>query len=110
MANTLPDEPVCDCDTSPRDELDTQLAILQQFMDEGGCLRSWFLSAGIMGVISTALLIADDSGLLADEASPDAGLSALRASLIPHITPELLQHVTEQIAAMWQAPPAEQVN
>lgn len=109
--NTLPDDHVCDCaGVTPRQMLDDELAALQAYIDEGGCLRSWFLRSGILGLIGTAMMIADGAGALTFEDGTDAGLRELRNSLQPHITVELVQHVAEQIAAIWDAPSPEARN
>lgn len=106
-ANTLPDEPVCDCpDCTPKRVLDAQLADLQAYLEAGGCLRAWFLDAGIVGLVATAMLTADESGLLIDANGDDCGLTRLRNSLLPHITGDLMTYATLQIGAMWAAPEA----
>lgn len=104
LTNTLPDDPVCDCDTSPRQMLDEDLAALQEYLDKGGCLRSYFLHASLMGLIGTAMLVVDDVGAFGDLASPTAGLEPLRNSLLPHITPELVQYTAQMLADMWASP------
>ena len=105
LVNTLPDEPVCDCEgATPRQMLDAELAALQAYIDGGGCLRSWFLEAGVTGLIGTAMLIADNAGALTFPDGSDAGLVELRASLLPHIDEQLVQYVANQIADIWAAP------
>lgn len=105
LTNTLPDEPVCDCEgATPRQMLDAQLAEFQAYIDAGGCLRTWFLKSGIIGLIGTAILIADDAGALTVEDGSDAGLVELRASLVSNITMELVQYVANQVADIWNAP------
>ena len=105
LTNTLPDEPVCDCEgATPRQMLDTQLAELQAYIDGGGCLRSWFLKSGIIGLVATSMLIADEVGAIQFEDGSDAGLSDLRASLLPHIDEQLVQYVANQVADIWNAP------
>lgn len=107
LSNTLPDEHVCECEgATPRQVLDAQLAELQAYIDGGGCLRSWFLEAGIIGLVSTAVLAADTAGALNFDDGSNAGLVELRASLLPFITPELVQYVAGVVAAIWAAPPA----
>ena len=105
LVNTLPDEPVCDCDgATPRQMLDAQLAEFQAYIDAGGCLRAWFLKSGIVGLVATAALIADSVGALRFEDGSDAGLADLRASLLPHIDETLVSYVANQIADIWAAP------
>lgn len=110
LANTLPDDPVCECDTSPRKMLDEELAALQEYLDKGGCLRTYFLHAGLMGLIGTAMLAVDEAGGFGDLASPTAGLEPLRNSLVPHITPDLVHYTAQMIADMWAAPVPEARN
>lgn len=105
LVNTLPDEPVCDCaHATPKQMLDAQLAELQAYIDGGGCLRSWFLKSGIVGLVATSMLIADEVGALRFSDGTDAGLAELRTSLTPHITQELVAFVAQQVAAIWNAP------
>lgn len=105
LTNTLPDEPVCDCEgATPRQMLDDQLAEFQAYIDAGGCLRAWFLKSGIIGLVATASLIADNAGALQCEDGTDAGLDDLRASLLPHIDEKLVQYVANQVADIWNAP------
>lgn len=111
LTNTLPDEPVCDCEgATPRQMLDDQLAEFQAYIDAGGCLRAWFLKSGIIGLVATAALIADSVGALQCEDGTDAGLEDLRNSLLPHIDEKLVQYVTQQIADIWAAPLPEARN
>ena len=105
LTNTLPDEPVCDCEgATPRQMLDAQLAEFQAYIDAGGCLRSYFLRTGILGLIGTSMLIADDVGAISFEDGSSAGLSDLRNSLLPHIDEALVQYVANQVADIWNAP------
>lgn len=105
LTNTLPDEPVCDCEgATPRQMLDDQLAEFQAYIDAGGCLRAWFLKSGIVGLVATAVLIADSVGALQTEDGSNAGLEELRDSLQPFVTQELVQYVASQAAAIWNAP------
>lgn len=105
LTNTLPDEPVCECEgATPRQVLDEELASLQAYIDGGGCLRSWFLRSGIVGLVATALLIADGVGALRFEDGSDVGLAELRASLLLHIDETLVSYVTNQIADIWAVP------
>lgn len=105
LTNTLPDEPVCDCEeATPRQMLDEELAALQAYIDAGGCLRAWFLKSGIIGLVATAALIADNVGALQCEDGSNARLEELRNSLLPHIDEKLVQYVATQVADIWNAP------
>ena len=105
LTNTLPDEPACDCAAAtPKQMHDDQLAELQAYIDGGGCLRSWFLKSGIIGLVATSMLIADEVGAIQFEDGSSAGLSDLRNSLLPHIDEALVQYVANQVADIWNAP------
>jgi len=106
LTNTLPDEPVCDCDgATPRQMLDRALADFQRRVDDGECLRSLYLELALGGLIAAAMIGADDTDLL-----PDTHIAELGRSLIPHVTQDLMVYLTMQVADIWDAPAPEARN
>lgn len=100
LSNTMPDDPVCDCEgATHRQMLDARLAEFQLRIDQGDCIRSLYLELALGGLVAAAMIGADDAGLI-----DGAYIGELSRSLIPHVTQDLMTYLTMQVGDIWAAP------